>query len=348
MMSKIKYNEYDMWLSEKVGNRIREALELSDELGGAEAIYQSDAFPKWQRDISVFRKSLEIMEKYDIKICGIYDDEYPDLLKNIYDPPYLLYYRGRLEVNNKHVCAIVGARKATSYGRSMSYDIGKILGQNEVIVVSGMALGADACAHRGCLDGNGNTVAVLGSGVDICTPSSNLGLRDRILDSGGCVISECLPGTPGYAANYPRRNRIISGMSESIIVVEADERSGTSITANMALEQGRDVFALPGNINSVMSRGTNRLIKEGAIPLISKENILEEMGFAKLKINRSVCALGADELELYETVEKSGSIDLDELCRETGKNPSQVAALVGILEIKGYFLIMNGKIVIAK
>lgn len=347
-MNEVEYDEYDMWLSSNSGNAVRDVLELKEELNGAKSIYESKLFPKWKRNITIYKSALDYIQKSDINICGIYDEEYPYMLKNIYDPPYILYYRGRLPDNSKRTFSIVGARKATVYGKSMSYDIGKTLGRNGVVVVSGMALGADSCAHRGCLDGGGITVAVLGSGVDLCTPSSNLILMNRILENEGCVISEFIPGTPGYAANYPKRNRIISGMSESTIVVEADEKSGTSITARMALEQGRDVFALPGNINSVMSRGTNRLIKEGAIPLISKEDLLDDLDIRPRAEEKKTVILDSEEKEIYEYINKKGVTDIDEICGGLGKYPWKVSGILTILELKGLIMVDRGKIIIAK
>ncbi len=344
----MKYDEYDLWVSENAYGRVREVLELMEEYGGARAIYESSRFPKWKREINRFSGAMEAAEKNGIGICGIYDEDYPDMLRYIDDPPYILYYKGRLPVENKGMCSVVGSRKATGYGRTMAYDIGKILGSHGVTVVSGMALGADACAHRGCIDGGGITAAVLGSGADLCTPLSNLKLRDKIIDSGGCIISEFTPGTPGYAANYPRRNRIISGMSESLIVVEADNKSGTSITANLALEQGRDVYALPGNINSVMSRGTNRLIKEGAVPLISLEDLLEEIVPDQPENRKCMRELSDDEYDVIEYVSSRGSVSVNELCENFVKTVNDISVILTVLEMKGCILNENGKIIIAK
>lgn len=344
----IKYDEYDLWLSDNAGNDIREIMEIKDEAGSAKAIYYGNFLNKWKRNIEKYVTAIDYIEKSDINICGIYDDNYPILLKNIYDPPYILYYRGQLPKNSLRCCSIVGSRKATSYGRKTAMEIGKALGKNGVVVVSGMALGADACAHSGCIEGNGITVAVLGSGVDICTPSSNRKLMDSIIESGGCVMSEYPPGTPGIGRNYPRRNRIISGMSECLVVVEADLRSGTSITAGMALEQGRDVFALPGNINSALSRGTNRLIKEGAIPLTEVKDILEAYDIDTGASGRKIPEMGADEMAVYMFVHERGAADIEEICEGLGKSPQETAGILTVMELKGLVFVNGGKIMIAK
>lgn len=347
-MNENKYDEYDLWFSDNAGNRIRTLFEVAEKAGGARELYSSCAVPGWKRNIGVYLKIKESLEKNSIKICCIKDREYPSRLREIYDPPYILYYKGSLPDNSSRISAVVGSRKATSYGRKMAFEIGKILGEHGVTVVSGMALGADSSAHRGCLEGNGITAAVLGSGVDICTPSSNHQLMEEIIGRDGCVLSEFLPGTPGYPYNYPRRNRIISGMSENVIVIEADEKSGTSVTANMALEQGRDVFALPGNINSVMSRGTNRLIKEGAVPLISVDSILDEMSISYSRKKKPHENLSPAEKQVFGYIETSGTADMDELCMKLGKNSYEIAGIVTVLEIKGFILKSEGKITVAK
>ncbi|MBE6020988.1 MAG: DNA-protecting protein DprA [Clostridiales bacterium] len=345
---KQKYDVYDMWFSDHAGRRVMELWETAKDLGGTRAFYESDMMPSWKRNIGTYEKSYEKINKSDIKVCSLWDGDYPELLKEIYDPPFLLYYKGKLPEKMTRICGIVGSRKATSYGKRLAYDFGKILGEHEVWVISGMALGADSCAHKGCIDGGGLTAAVLGSGADVCTPSSNRKLYEEIIESGGCVLSEFLPGTPGYASNYPKRNRIISGMSENIIVTEADEKSGTSVTAGMALEQGREVFALPGNITSVMSRGTNRLIKEGATPLISVEDILWEMGIYDEHRKNKMPELSEAELKVLRIIEKKGEICIDELQILYGKSSSELYGIVTVLEIKGVILKNNGKIIIAK
>lgn len=345
---KQEYDVYDMWFSDHAGRRVRELWEKAEKMGGTRFFYESELMPSWKRDIRKYERACEEIKKTGIGVCSIRDGDYPQILKEIYDPPFLLYYKGELPKKNARICGIVGSRKATAYGRKMAYDFGKILGENGVWVVSGMALGADSCAHKGCLDAGGMTAAVLGSGVDVCTPSSNKKLFEEIIGSGGCVLSEFLPGTPGYASNYPRRNRIISGMSENIIVTEADEKSGTSVTANMALEQGREVFALPGNITSIMSKGTNRLIKEGAVPLISVDDILLEMGISVSKIKTKGPSLSEEEQKVLNIIEEAGEVSMDGLSLLYGKSSPELYGILTVLEIKGVILKNNGKIIVAK
>ena len=202
------------------------------------------------------------------------DAEYPSLLREIFDPPCVLYGIGRIDVLESAAVAVVGSRHPTPYGRGMAERLARDLAERGLVVVSGLALGIDTAAHVGAL-GGGRTVAVLGSGLDVPYPKSNRKLFDRIAVEGA-VISEFPLGTDPLAANFPRRNRIISGLSLGVVVVQAGKGSGSLITANYALEQGRDVFAVPGNVGTE-SQGTNQLIKEGAKLVVSSDDILEEI-----------------------------------------------------------------------
>jgi len=203
------------------------------------------------------------------------DPDYPQALKYTADPPVVLYCRGRLMPDELCV-AVVGSRKATWYGLDMSKKLSSELARHGVTVVSGMARGVDSKAHYGALEAGGRTIAVLGCGVDIVYPKENRNLMNEIC-SKGAVISEFLPGTEPIPFNFPARNRIISGLSQGVVIVEASEKSGSLITADYALEQGRDVFAVPGNINSMNSSGTNRLIREGARIITCAGDILDEI-----------------------------------------------------------------------
>lgn len=201
--------------------------------------------------------------------------DYPFRLRNIEQAPYVLFYQGRLDCLQGLSLAVVGARKASAYGRKTARLLSRQLAEEGAVIVSGLARGIDSEAHRGALDADGATVAVLGSGLDIVYPPENKRLLDSIRETGA-VISEFLPGTGPEAGNFPRRNRIISGLSAGVIVVEARSRSGALITADFALEQGRDVFAIPGPVSSETSLGTNNLIKQGAKLVSSAFDILEE------------------------------------------------------------------------
>ena len=284
----------------------------------------------------------------EIRQVQIGDRDYPELLKYIADPPIVLYYTGDITLASKPAIAVVGARKATSYGKWAAYGFAKKLSDYEIVVVSGMAYGIDSFAHKGAVENGGKTIAVLGCGVDICYPDSNQALRERILKDG-LILSEYEPGTPPLPFRFPLRNRIISGLSIGTIVAEAGLASGSLITAERAAEQGRNIYALPGNINSIYSFGTNKLIKDGATPLIVFDDIIDELGIARKTPSKALeTKLGKDEREIFEFVLQSGETTTDSICRSTGKQPSDVNAMVTILEMKGLLQTALGKIFIAK
>ena len=206
--------------------------------------------------------------------CG--EAGYPPLLGEIYNPPFLLYYLGRLPDPEKPAAALVGTRRPSPSGSAQAYALGRGLAKAGIAVVSGLALGIDAMAHRGCLDGGGVTVAVLGSGLDELYPSSNKSLAKRILESGGAVVSEYPPGTKPYRWNFPERNRIISGFARGTVIVEAPERSGALHTARFALEQGRDLWAGKAGLLSPRGAGTRRLVEDGCGTVNSAADILTE------------------------------------------------------------------------
>lgn len=204
------------------------------------------------------------MKKNNIDIISIEDKQYPYILKEIYDPPICLYIRGNKEILNNKSISIVGCRKATDYGRKVARDFAYNISKQDINIISGLAIGIDSEAHLGAVEANKKTIAVLGNGLDTIYPKENINLSQKILDSGGTIISEYPLGTKPKKENFPARNRIISGMSNGLLVVEAKEKSGTLITVDFALEQGRNVFVVPGNIVSENSAGTNDLIKQGA------------------------------------------------------------------------------------
>lgn len=214
-----------------------------------------------------------------IEEISIESESYPKLLKNIYDAPLKLYTLGNIEILNQIGIAIVGSRKATEYGKKVAIKMSKELSEHGINIISGLALGIDTYAHKGNIlaDSSGKTIAVLGSGLDEIYPKQNIGLARNIVQSGGCIISEYPVGTKPEKKNFPQRNRIISGLSSGVLVVEASKKSGALITADFALEQGKDVFAVPGNITSLMSEGCNMLIRDGAKIIRSSGDILEEI-----------------------------------------------------------------------
>lgn len=213
--------------------------------------------------------------KEQIEIVGYFDEEYPALLREIPDPPMVLYVRGDKALLNENMIGVVGSRKCTEYGYHTAVRLGKELSECGLLVISGMALGIDAAAHYGALE-VGTSMAVLGTGVDLCYPNSNMGIYRKLIEKG-CVVSEYEPHTQVRPYHFPRRNRIISGMSYGIAVVEAAARSGSLITAQLALDYGREVYAVPGNPYSKMSKGTNELIESGAKCTKSALDIIEEL-----------------------------------------------------------------------
>jgi len=297
-------------------------------------------------------KHIENIDANNISIITIYDDKYPEYLKHIYDPPITLYMKGDL-LNEEKYLAVVGSRKATSYGLNMAEVVSRELSKCGITVVSGMARGIDTYAHKGVLSAKGRTVAVLGCGLDIVYPYENKKLMQNIIESGAC-ISEYLPGTKPIAGNFPARNRIISGISMGVIVIEAGERSGSLITANLALEQGREVFALPGNVNSLKSTGTNKLIKEGAKMVTSLEDILEEIGAyfsknnkdsftKKLKDDKLLKGLDNDEVKIVKCL-KLEPTHIDIISVKTGLNIKVVNSVIVMLELKGIVEQLPGKV----
>ena len=215
-----------------------------------------------------------------IEEISIKNNEYPNQLKNIYDPPAKLYVLGNRSILNQKNFAIVGSRKATEYGKKVAMQISKELSENSLNIVSGLAIGIDSYAHLGCLQVKDSckTIAVLGSGLDVIYPKENRKLAEQIINSGGCIISEYPIGSKIEKNNFPQRNRIISGLSEGILVVEASKKSGALITAEFGIEQGKEVFAVPGDINREQSEGCNLLIKDGANVVTSSQDIIYVIG----------------------------------------------------------------------
>ena len=227
-------------------------------------------------------RELELIHEYDCQIITFYDAAYPPLLKEIDTPPLLLYVRGELKPEDTFSIALVGSRQAKDYGRRVSYQLSYQLAQRGLTVISGFAKGIDTCAHRGALEANGRTIAVLGNGLSLIYPASNIGLVDKIVESGA-LISEFPMGMEPRSENFPRRNRIISGLTLGTVVVEASNRSGALITARLASEQGREVFAVPGEIFSELSIGTHKLIDKGAKLIGTVDDLLEALPLHALR-----------------------------------------------------------------
>ena len=294
------------------------------------------------------RKELSLLGKLGGGIVTLKDDGYPKRLRDIYDPPALLYVRGELRREDTLAIAIVGSRKTSPYGRWITEKIGQDLARHGVTVISGMARGIDSVAHMGALQGGGRTIAVLGCGVDVIYPSENRNLFNQIIEHGA-VLSEFPMGSPPEGGHFPRRNRIISGLSIGVVIVQAGSESGSLITANYALEQGREVFAIPGNVGAQGSRGTNQLIKEGAKLVESSEDILEEI-LPQWRREEEIPAipespapdLTEEEKILYNLLGET-PIHIDTIIRESQLDPGKVSSLLLHLELKGLISQWPGK-----
>ena len=229
---------------------------------------------RYNNSIEKIYKHMKYMIENKIGIITINDNRYPKLLKEIYDPPISLYVKGNVNILNGNSIAIVGCRDATEYGKKAAKYFSYNLARKEVNIISGLARGIDSYAHEATLDTAGKTIAVVGNGLDIIYPKENIELERKILENNGAIISEYPIGTKPNKRNFPARNRIISGMSNGVLVIEAKKKSGTLITVDFALEQGKEVYVVPGNINSPNSIGTNELIKQGAKMVTNYEDLI--------------------------------------------------------------------------
>lgn len=291
-------------------------------------------------------RQLKTLDRLPIRIVTIVDREYPKRLKTISDPPPLLYVSGRLAEEDDAAVAVVGGRRATPSGRAVTEEIARDLAVAGFTIVSGLARGIDAAAHRGALAGGGRTVAVLGCGIDRTYPPEHDDLRKEI-EARGAVIAELPVGSPPQSHHFPRRNRIISGLSLGVLVAEAAESSGSLITANLALEQGRDVFAVPGSVREESCRGSNRLIKAGAKLVECAADILDELKpqiepSMRARVGAGVDAemgggagdLGNDETVVYDALSYDPR-SVDSVIEQTGLSAAHVAATLLALELRG-------------
>ncbi|MCX6564549.1 MAG: DNA-processing protein DprA [Candidatus Aminicenantes bacterium] len=286
-------------------------------------------------------KEFDRLQQKGYSLVTFGDTEYPADLKEIFDPPCVLYVQGRAEVLQGPAVAIVGTRKPSPYGRAVAERLAEDLSSRGVVVVSGLALGIDSAAHWGALKG-GRTVAVLGSGLDNIYPRVNRKLVDKLAERGA-ALSEFPLDTDPFAANFPRRNRIISGLARAVVVVEAAERSGSLITAGFALDQGREVMAVPGNVTSDMSRGSNGLIKKGAKLVESWEDVAEELGSPlretllaqKEGETRPLPLMTDSEAAVYHWLKPDELTHIDELVEKGSLSASELLVLLLALEIKG-------------
>lgn len=285
------------------------------------------------------KEQLDSLHRENIDFIPWFLETFPKKLREIPNPPYAIYTKGGLPREDRKAVAIVGARQCTGYGEKYGLEFGEKLARNKISVISGLARGIDGAGQRGALMGEGLTYAVLGCGVDICYPREHKGLYADILNHGGGILSEYPPGMPPLSQNFPHRNRIISGLSDVVLVLEAREKSGSLITADMALEQGRDVYALPGPVSSPLSWGCNQLIRQGAGILLSSEMLLEEMGILPVqyseKTDKNKKMLETRENIVYSRCDLYPK-DLSRICRETTLPVNEVLECLVSLELLGY------------
>ena len=286
---------------------------------------------------------LEKIAAANVRVITWLDNDYPRRLKEIDQSPPVLFIRGTINVEDDWAVAVVGTRRVTPYGRQVADEIGRFLAQNGVTVVSGLARGVDAIAHQAALQAGGRTFAVLGSGVDVIYPPEHRKLAAEIIRQGA-LISDYPVGTQPDGINFPPRNRIISGLSLATVVVEAGEKSGALITAEFAVDQGRDVFAVPGSILAAQSQGTNRLIEQGARPLLKMSEILETLKLEQIPEKQQTRKLNPMSMEEQRLLEQLSSepVHIDQLCELTGLPITNVSATLTMMELKGFVTQVGG------
>ncbi len=303
---------------------------------------------KQKVDWKLVDKQLELMEKNQVRLLTFKDEAYPENLKSIYDPPPFLFIRGQTKEEDKNAIAIVGSRAASPYGNQIAEQIGRELAKRGITIISGLAWGIDSIGHSSALEENGRTIAVFGSGLDIIYPPQNRKLAEKIVQKGA-IVSEFLLGTKPEKQNFPRRNRLISGLSLGVVIIEAGAKSGALLTAQHALEQNREVFAVPGNIGAKTSEGTNRLIKEGAKLVTSVEDILEELRMNTAlqkkengRIQKDLSRLSEQEKDIYNLITNEPH-HIDKIAQDTQVTTSQALSTLLSLELKGFVKQLSGK-----
>ncbi len=306
------------------------------------ALLSTGLHPKYAENLIEVRRNLDLVSLWEdlnsqgIQIVTWDDGNYPRRLAEISQPPPLLYVRGNLQEIDEWAVAIVGTRKMTSYGKRAAQEIAAYLVQNNITIISGLARGIDSVAHESALSEGGRTIAVLGSGVDRIYPPEHRHLAEKII-SQGAIISDYPPGTEPESGNFPPRNRIISGLSLAAVVIEAGLTSGALITAKFAVEQGREVFALPGSIYTTSSKGTNQLICNGANPLLDPKQILEALNLKQIsnyQAARVVLPENTNEVQILNILSHD-PVHVDEIQAQVGLPMSDISALLTLMELKG-------------
>lgn len=355
---------YIMWFSSLMSINVDIKSALIEILGSAEAVWSADrktlAATKLLTEdkLELLIKSrykydmeAEIEKLYhsDVEFYVSGDKEFPVQLTAMNEPPMGIYVKGKIPDCSYPMVSIVGSRRISDYGATVCHSISKELAEAGITIVSGMAMGVDAMAHKGAIDGGGETVAVLGTGVDVCYPMVNMNLYNEI-SLNGCILSEFPMGTKAHKANFPYRNRIIAGLSRATVVIESAEKSGSLITANKAIENSRIVMAVPGNITSALSKGCNNLIRRGCIPVTCTQDILDELGVKLIKkelkkSEKDLIPLAHDEKMLYDCISYE-PISADELVEKLGMDTREITCLLTMLELKGCIKRLSGQKVV--
>jgi len=369
-MSSLKYW---LWLATRTGIGLVRAKTLLETFGTPENIYYAqdrdfldidyikhpDIRHLMDKELDTANRILSSCAETGCRVITIHDSGYPDRLRNIYDPPLVIYIKGYLpHIDDVPVVGVVGTRNCTPYGLTVAENTSFGLSQKGIVVATGLAKGVDTAAAKGALRGGTHVIGVIGSGLDIIYPPENTSLYNDII-SAGAIISEYPPGTPAVKHHFPARNRIISGISLGIAVIEAPKKSGALITAARALEQGRDVFALPGNVDAVTCEGSNALLREGAIPFMSADDIIDEyieiypdkIGMQKenkpkksfdntskvdyIDLGILLDNLDGDEKSIIEVIGHK-TLHIDEIIEISGFPAQKVLASLTILELGGY------------
>lgn len=361
---------YAIWLSEAFGAGSRISAKLCEYYSSFEEIYiaeleeialiegisQHHIEKLSNKSLKRAQEIYEECQALNIDIFTIFDDIYPENLKNISAPPILLYVKGKFpDMTNIPAIGIVGSRRPSNYGVKMAEKIAEDLGNRGFVVVSGMARGIDTCAHKGAIKAEALTIAVLGCGVDVLYPPENGAIKD-LIEQNGAVISEFAPGTAPLPAYFPVRNRIVSGIANAVLVVEGKASSGSSITANLAKDQGREVFCLPGNVDNPLSSASHKLIRDGARLITCAEDIILDMGYMLVEQSRAdymennqermnlvFGKLTADQRRIAEVLDCNTPMHIDEICFKSGIEIAVANQCLFMLELSGTVKQLPGK-----
>ena len=363
---------YCLWLSGIKGIGCERAMDIYEKFGSFEAVYNADKPALcgihgikdsmideiMKKDTSGAYNIMEKCEKEDIRIIPVFDENFPERLKHISSPPIILYTKGA-EVNFNEIApvTIVGSRRPSDYGCKMSFKIGYELAQAGAVVVSGMARGVDSLSQRGAIKAGGITVAVLGTGCETAYPAENRDLKE-LIENNGCVISEYSPGMMALPSNFPRRNRIMSGLSAAVVFIEGEKNSGTLITARCALEQGRDVFCLPGNIDNPLSYAPNMLMKEGAYVMTDPSDVIDALNreydtellesAAETHMENAAALLPPEQKEIVSLLSRKTPVHIDDICGGCSLDTARITQNLMLLEIGGMVKSMPGRYYLLK